>query len=145
LFYEKLTILTWYNDELTNEEKNRRLNMLDPDVTTSVTHFLRSLETCPKPTFWHFDDEVGMTDEEWDSAFSNFAKNREAISSIPQLHFFPRQVAASAFWAQQREDWRSGVVKELEQFRKDKTWAESCMMPKLNCSRRKRISNEPYQ
>jgi hypothetical protein len=64
--------------------------MLDDEVVSPTIVWLKSLRNYPWPQSWHYYgdyEDFGVTDEEWDSAFNNSAKNREAISMIPQLQF----------------------------------------------------------
>jgi hypothetical protein len=112
----KLTIMTWYNPELPAEEKNRRLNTLDPETVYRTVDYLRILKNVPWPQSCHYDDDFGMTNEEWDSAFGNFSRNQRTIQKVPELHLHRRRLMAPEFWHQQREEWRADFVKELEMY-----------------------------
>jgi hypothetical protein len=99
LYEAKMAFLVAYNDDLDEEEKIRRLKALSLTVANNVwNQYLFDIRV-PRQTFWHFDDDYGLTNEEWDSAFGNFLKNQEAIRRIPEMHFQRRRLMAPNFGA----------------------------------------------
>jgi hypothetical protein len=125
----KMAWLTVYNEEIDDEESMRRLKSLNPEVANKVFAVFCFETQVPRPLSWHMDKdsndfiETGCTDEEWDSAVKNRPIARAAIRHIPELHLHRRQLMAPEFWKQQRLNWSSAYVKELEVFKKNRAWA----------------------
>jgi hypothetical protein len=117
--------LTWYNPELTAAEKNRRLSFLDPGTVEEGIEYLRMLQTSPWPQSWHIDDDVGMTNDEWDSTFYNFSRSRDRIAAqlIHDLYVRRRRQIAPEYWFQERCKWASEFTAELEIIKKNNAWA----------------------
>jgi hypothetical protein len=115
--------LVYYNEEIDEEERERRWNTLDRDIADYGIDFANGLADIPSPKSWchHGDlEDTPVTDEEWESAFNNFPKALEAIKRVPEMHLERRRLMAPLFWRQQKEAWRQDFEKEFTIFLKKK-------------------------
>jgi hypothetical protein len=94
----KLAWLVYYNDEIDEEERERRWDTLNKDIANRVIDHGNLLAEYPWPQSWH-DGKDLYTQEEWDSTVENFPKALAAIQEIPKLHLEKRRLAAPTFFA----------------------------------------------
>jgi hypothetical protein len=79
----KMAFLVYYNEEIDEEERERRWDTLDRDAADRVIDAGNILLDTPWPDSWH-DGDIHYTQEEWDSTVENFPKARAAIHQFLQ-------------------------------------------------------------
>jgi hypothetical protein len=117
----KLAWLVYCNDEIGEEEWERRWDTIDSDAATRVIEDGNWTADCLWPQSLHPDnDEVPFAQEELDTIIKNFPRAVDAIKKAPDFCLQRRRLEAPDFWRVQREERRSNFEKELSAFREKK-------------------------
>jgi hypothetical protein len=99
----KRAFLVYYNEQIDEEQRERRWDTLDRDVGDRVIDRGNFLIDVPWPDSWHNGD-ILYTQKEWVSTVKNFPKAAAAIQRIPELHGERRRLAFPTYWAQQKRN-----------------------------------------
>jgi hypothetical protein len=111
--------LICYNDQIDDEEKMRRCEMLDEEVVVRVVTFCTVLDATPWPVTWHIDDSPKLTDEMVESIKENWARAVEAIRDVPRLHLEKLRDSHEDHWGARKKDCLSRLTMELEAYRRE--------------------------
>jgi hypothetical protein len=93
---------TYYNDDITQEEKMRRWYTLELEVSEMAIVCCNQLRRTPWPESWHSLRNCRYTKEMISSIDDNWWDKVEAIEHIPDLHVEKRRQAFAPFWKEQR-------------------------------------------
>jgi hypothetical protein len=88
----KMTALVYYDEEIDEEERERRWATLDKKITYRMVDILNLQLDIPWPEAWH-NGEILYTKDEWDPAVENFPKAMAAIQRVPEICLERRRLA----------------------------------------------------
>jgi hypothetical protein len=116
----KLTALVYYNDDIDEQERERRFKTLNRKMSNGEIDRCNALTLAPSQESWHvlLDDEPGYTDEIWESLAQKIQTHGwNAIGGIPQKYAERFRVETPRYWAQRREDWNQRLAQRLTEFK----------------------------
>jgi hypothetical protein len=117
----KLSVLVYYNEEIDEEERERRWGTLYPSSANSGIDYCNSWVDIPWPESYHADEGLlCYTVEEYESCRANWPIAEEAIKDIPKNHLERRRLEAQSYWLQQKQVWRQNLEKDLLAFKAQK-------------------------
>jgi hypothetical protein len=112
-----LALQLYCNEDISDEERNRRFDMLDQTVLTRVLMWCNARAQARAQEGWHSLEDCQYTDEMFESIRSNIDATFEALDHIPALHVEKRRQAFGTFWRQRRQAWEENFLQEVRKFK----------------------------
>jgi hypothetical protein len=117
VFDARMAFLIYYNDDISDEERERRWNTLMIPVANRVIETCNADFLAPKPLTWHLDEEPKYSEEEWQAVDENWARATEAIQDIPGRHLEKMRKSHNAYWGELKANLFSNLRRQLEEYK----------------------------
>jgi hypothetical protein len=113
---KELASLVYYNEDITEEERERRWSTLDQQEVVKVVNWCNAIALAPAPEGWHSLDDCQFTDEMFDSIRANAGATFQTLEHIPPLPVEKRRQTFESYWRQKRQTWEEKFCQEVRNF-----------------------------
>jgi hypothetical protein len=115
--YFEAELLTLHNDDITYEERVRRLETL-PEVAVNGAFEWFSKLQLPRVNWNDEDIPDGLSSEDWDDWRTRFREARKSLEDLPQRHLEQVRLRSQAWFEETKKKW-FGLLKEAIQVEKN--------------------------
>jgi hypothetical protein len=114
--WDAISALTYYNDDIRWEEKQRRWLTLHLPTAEAVVNKCTAIAQAPKPEGWHSVKKCKFTQEMYDS-IDYVLENCPELDYIPEVHLEKRRQMFWPYWKTQRAEWERSFTSQLKEWK----------------------------
>jgi hypothetical protein len=112
-----LALALYYNEEISDQERDRRWNTLNIEDANKSIDWCNALALAPAPEGWHNIEECTISEEICESICDHWDEKAASIAHIPACHVEIRRQTYDTYWREKKGEALAQFNEKLQEFK----------------------------